>query len=455
MAFRFKSPAFRLAALYVVFGVLWIVWSDWLLTLWIDDTQLLRQAQTHKGWFFVLVTGVLLYVLVKQFYRQLEASRQESYNALQESERQLATLMANLPGMAFRCKNDGDWTMFFASKGCEQLTGYPMEEIVSSKVLSYARIIHPEDRRKVLDLVSKKLDTRQHYQLNYRIVTRLGRVKWVRENAVGVFNEMGELQFIEGLIIDISGEKENERIVKEQLIELERINSELDRFATSVSHDLKSPLLAVEGFMALLKQDLEDGNFGGAKKSMARIMNVVGKMHQLLEDLLKLSRLGKVVNPATRIEMNELVEEVLEYLYGIINCDDCHVRVEPSMPAVYADRSRIAVVLQNLIENAVKFRQPGNVPLEILIGFQNRADFPVFFVSDNGIGIDKQHHTDIFEIFTRLDPRNNGTGVGLSLVDRIIRFHGGKVWVESAGNGQGATFFFTLPAKPPTPKVVQ
>jgi PAS domain S-box-containing protein len=441
-------PAVRITFLYVFFGFLWIIWSDWLLTLWITDYHVMRIAQIHKGWFFVAVTGIMLFFLIRSSLRKIEETKTSYTLKLQESERQLSTLMANLPGMAFRCRNDKYWTMLFVSRGAEPLTGYTADELINSRVLSYARFIHPEDRRKVLDLISKRVDNKEHYQITYRIITKSGVVKWVRENAVGIFDENNNLLFIEGLIIDISIQKNNEITIKQQLDELERINQELDRFTTSVAHDLRSPLLTIEGYIGLLKQDLEDGNIDGAGKSIKRIRNVIEKMHQLLQDLLKLSRLGKVVNPLKMFPMIEVVEEVKEYLYGILKFPDCTITTEPDMPHVYADKSRIVVVMQNLIENAVKFRRPGQ-PLLVHIGYSDSGEHPVFFVKDNGIGIDPRHQNQIFELFTRLDRKKTGSGVGLSLVERIIRFHGGKVWVESEGEGHGATFFFSLPGRPP------
>lgn len=441
------SPAIRISLLYIVFGTLWIIWSDWLLTLWISEPDLMRTAQTHKGWFFVLVTGVMLFFLIRNSIRQTEETRQAYTSQLQESERQLSTIMAGLPGMVFRCRNDKNWTMLFVSKGCLALTGYTEEELIQTHVLSYARIIHPEDRRRVLNLVNKNIDSKEHYNISYRIITKTGQVKWVSENAVGVYDDHGQLLFIEGMIIDITSQKESEKEVEKHLNELRRVNDELDRFSTSVSHDLRSPLLTIEGFISLLKQDLDDGHTSGVRSNIQRILNTIDKMHQLLEDLLKLSRLGRVVNPFSVINMDELINDVIEQLHGIISSENCNIQIEPGMPYVYGDKTRVAVVVQNLIENAVKFRKQGQ-PLTIMIGYRNSSEFPVFYVRDNGIGIDPAHHEQIFGLFNKLDPHMKGTGIGLSLVERIIKFHRGKVWVESGGRGQGATFFFTLPAQP-------
>lgn len=447
MAWEKWSPAIRITLLYLLFGGLWIMWSDWLLTLWINDMEVMRTAQTHKGWFYVVVTGGLLFILIRNSLRQIETTRSDYTLKLQESERQLSTLMANLPGMVFRCRNDKNWTMLFVSNGSLVLTGYSPHELVNTQLTTYARIIHPEDRRMVFDLVNKNLQNKQHYQLIYRVITKEGQVKWVRENAVGVFDENDNLMFIEGLLIDISEQKETEARIKMNLDELERINNELDRFSTSVSHDLRSPLLTVEGFVSLVRQNLEDHNIAGANESLQRIMTAIGKMHQLLEDLLKLARLGKVVHPFASVDMNSLVSEVTEHLHGLLGCKGCNIRVEADLPQVYGDKSRLSIVFQNLLENAIKFRKPGH-PLDVFIGFQEVNEAPVFFVRDNGIGIDPSQHAYIFGLFNKLDRESGGTGVGLSLVDRIVRFHGGRIWVESQGVGQGTTFFFTLPSRP-------
>ena len=217
------TPAVRITLLYVVFGFLWIIWSDWLLTLWISDFSGMRMAQIYKGGFFVTVTGTMLFFLIRSSLRKIEETKSSYTLKLQESERQLSTLMGNLPGMAFRCRNDKYWTMLFVSKGCEALTGYSVEELTNSHVLSYARIIHPEDRRKVLDLVSKKVDSKLHYQITYRIITKSDDIKWVKENAVGVFDEDDKLLFIEGLIIDVTHQHENEVTIQRQLDELGRL----------------------------------------------------------------------------------------------------------------------------------------------------------------------------------------------------------------------------------------
>ncbi len=134
-------------------------------------------------------------------------------------------------------------------------------------------------------------------------------------------------------------------------------------------------------------------------------------------------------------------------LHGRLRAANVRVDVQPGLPSVHGDRTRLLEVLQNLIENAVKFRSGQGEPV-VEVGSRPGPDGPVVYVRDNGVGIDPRYHDRVFALFERLDPRVEGTGVGLALVKRIVEVHGGRVWVESEGAGKGATFCFTLPEAP-------
>jgi light-regulated signal transduction histidine kinase (bacteriophytochrome) len=250
-----------------------------------------------------------------------------------------------------------------------------------------------------------------------------------------------------GVYFDISERVKAENIIRKQVSELERINMELERFTYTVSHDLRSPLVTIKGFLGMLREDAMAGDHEQMEMDIQRISNATDKMHYLLEDLLQLSRIGRVGNPFTDFPMNEVVEELLEYLDGIIRENKCVIQVQPGMPSVHGDRARVLEVLQNLIENAIKFKKPEE-ELIIEIGCRDSEPVPVFYVQDNGMGVDPPFQKKIFGLFNKLDPRTSGTGIGLALVQRIIEFHGGRVWVESQGEGHGACFCFTMAGKP-------
>jgi PAS domain S-box-containing protein len=231
---------------------------------------------------------------------------------------------------------------------------------------------------------------------------------------------------------------------REKLItELELKNAELERFTYTASHDLKSPLITIKGFLGFLQEDAERGNLKRLKTDIQRISDAADKMQRLLNDLLELSRIGRSVNKTEMIDMNHMISEVLELLQGRISGRSVpiQVSVEENLARVYGDGPRLLEVWQNLIDNAAKFMGDQPNP-RIEIGQLDSS--PMFFVRDNGIGIDPKFGDRIFGLFDKLDSRTEGTGIGLALVKRIIEFHGGRIWVESE-LGKGATFYFTLP----------
>ncbi|MDD4789568.1 MAG: ATP-binding protein, partial [Pirellulales bacterium] len=178
-----------------------------------------------------------------------------------------------------------------------------------------------------------------------------------------------------------------------------------------------------------------------------RIAASAERMGRLLSEILELSRIGRQVNPAEEVSLNVLAAEAIESLRGSITKSGAEVDVRPGLPEVFGDRRRLGEVFQNLLENAVKYRGDQRRP-RIEIGGEERGGEVLCYVRDNGLGIEPEYHEGVFRLFNQLDPSCEGSGVGLALVKRIVDVHGGKVWVESAGRGHGATFWFTLKGSP-------
>jgi PAS domain S-box-containing protein len=234
--------------------------------------------------------------------------------------------------------------------------------------------------------------------------------------------------------------KERQKLIGE----LESKNSELERFTYTVSHDLKSPLVTINGFLGYLEQDAASGNAERMKSDIQRIYEAVKKMQNLLNELLELSRIGRVVNPPEKVQFNDLVWEAISLVSGRLEARQVNVIVQSDLPIVDVDRPRIVEVLQNLLDNAAKYMGNQAQP-QIQIGQHGELDDqPIFYVRDNGIGIAPEFHERVFGLFNKLDPKSDGTGVGLALVKRIVEVHGGQIWVESE-TGRGSTFLFTLP----------
>jgi len=230
---------------------------------------------------------------------------------------------------------------------------------------------------------------------------------------------------------------------KETIKELESKNAELERFTYTVSHDLKSPLITIGGFIGLLEEDARSGDTVKFNRDLKRISEAKDKMHRLLNELLELSRIGRLVNTSVNVSFEQIVEEALTLTKGRLMAGNIQVDVSKDLPIVNGDRPRLVEVLQNLIDNAAKFTADQPDP-QIEIGVHGANGEKVFFVKDNGIGIEPAYHERIFGLFDKLNPKSEGTGVGLALVKRIIEVHGGRIWVESEGKGQGSTFYFTL-----------
>lgn len=232
--------------------------------------------------------------------------------------------------------------------------------------------------------------------------------------------------------------------LEKALTELQDKNNELERFTYTVSHDLKAPLITIGGFAGLLAKDVQSGNVEKANRSIERILDAVTKMERLLNELLQLSRVGRMINEPQVVSFEEIAKEAVGLTQGRLRANKIPVEIEANLPRVKVDRPRIIEVMQNLLDNASKFMGEQKNP-KIKIGARQENEMWVFFVSDNGIGIDPAYHERVFGLFNKLDSNSEGTGVGLALVKRIIEFHGCKVWVESEGMNKGATFCFTLP----------
>jgi signal transduction histidine kinase len=225
---------------------------------------------------------------------------------------------------------------------------------------------------------------------------------------------------------------------------LDAVSAELERFLYTAFHDLRSPLVTIKGFLGLLREDLQTDKQDRIQRDIDRIAGAVDKMDELLSGLLELAKVGRVIHPSEEVDLLRLTQETLERLGARLRSKDITVNVSPDLPVVYGDRIHLGEVLENLIENAAKYTVDQPNPL-IEIGTREQAGQQIIFVKDNGRGIDPHYHNRIFNLFEKLDPTMEGPGIGLALVKRIIEVHGGSVWVESEGEGQGSTFCFTIP----------
>ena len=251
-----------------------------------------------------------------------------------------------------------------------------------------------------------------------------------------------------GLAIEnarLNAELEDRMQERENFIqELGNRNAELERFTYTVSHDLRSPLVTIKGFLGMLNRDILKDQKDKIASDMQRIAGAADKMDALLSDLLELSRIGRTMNPPEEIDLVKLAHETLETVDGRIRAKNITVYISPDLAHIHGDRLRLGEVLENLLDNAAKYMGDHPNP-HIEIGARIDHGEQVIFVKDNGMGIEPQYLQKVFGLFEKLNPASEGTGIGLALIKRIIEVHEGRIWAESDGSGKGSTFCFTLP----------
>ncbi|MFK7959198.1 MAG: CHASE domain-containing protein [Phycisphaerales bacterium] len=226
--------------------------------------------------------------------------------------------------------------------------------------------------------------------------------------------------------------------------ELTERNAELEQFVYSASHDLKSPLLTIQGFIGFLSEDIVAGDFDRAEEFTERIAAGATRMHRSIEDLLELSRVGRVNESNRLIDASSLARDIVEELSPLIADARAVVHVDPDIPTITGDLHRVRQVLENLINNALKYGRPTEGLPQINIGGAADGDSVQLFVEDNGPGVDPAYRDRIFELFTRVKQSGDGTGVGLAIVKRVAEVHGGRAWTEPAPGG-GARFIVSFP----------
>jgi light-regulated signal transduction histidine kinase (bacteriophytochrome) len=249
--------------------------------------------------------------------------------------------------------------------------------------------------------------------------------------------------YLDGVIEDITQRKEVERQLQRRTIELEAINRELEAFSYSVSHDLRAPLRAIDGFSRILLDEYADRLDETGRDRLARVRRAAQNMGTLIDDLLKLSRVTRTELKHEQLDLSALANEVAEELRKQYPERNVHFTVSPGLVA-RGDKGLLRIMLDNLLGNAWKFTG-GRAEARIEVGMATQAGRPAYVVSDNGAGFDMAYADKLFGVFQRLHDTSEfpGTGIGLATAQRIIHKHGGRIWAESEV-GKGTRFYFTL-----------
>ena len=300
-----------------------------------------------------------------------------------------------------------------------------------------ARIIAKED----ISLSEEKLKQRRKgktgsYEL--RIKNKKGQKRYWLVSGAPNYDMEGNLIGSIGVNFDITEIKNLQNQKGRLLSQLEKSNDELHEYAHVVSHDLKSPLRSINALVSWLKADNEDKFDKVSLQNLALIETTLEKMDQLISDVLEYSSIGSDNNEQTEVDLNILIDDLIQFLY---KPEHVEIKVLSKLPVVLGDKTKLQQLFQNLMSNGIKFidKEKGYVKINV----EDIGSHYKFSIEDNGIGIDKEYHSKIFKVFQSVNKREDSTGIGLSIVQKIIELHQGEIWLESKLN-EGTTFFFTL-----------
>jgi PAS domain S-box-containing protein len=368
--------------------------------------------------------------------------RKKAEDALRESEERYRNIVEDQT--EFVCRFLPDGTHLFVNDSYCRYFDTKREMIIGQR---FRPVIHPDDREMIAQHFALLTPHSPVMNIDQRTIRPDGRVRWQRWSDRAIFDQDGRVIEYQSVGRDITEQKVAEEAQKILLHDLAMKNTELDRFTYTVSHDLKSPLITIKGFLAVLEKDMNSGDADRMRKDIERIHAATGKMENFITALLELSRIGRIANPPHNVSLALLVREAAEMLDTQIRECDVTLIIPDEGLMIYGDRVRLLQVFSNLLENAIKFMgDQKESRIEIMLSHHNGED--TICVKDNGMGIAPENITRIFMIFERLNPGIAGSGIGLALVKRIVDVHGGKCWVESGGLGKGSTFCFSLPEAP-------
>ncbi len=360
-----------------------------------------------------------------------------------KQEEKFRTIVESVPNGIIMVDTTGSITL--SNSEAEKMFGYDRGELLGKKVESLVPMRyqgnHPRDRDRFIDSPQKR-------QMG------AGRdLSGLKKDGTEIPVEIGlnpietpEGRYILASILDISERKGIDDKLHKAYEEVQQKNQEMEQFVYTVSHDLKAPLVTSMSFMGFLKEDIAGQNFEEVADSLVRLEKAHKRMQELIDDLLQVSRIGRMELHYEPVVLKEVLMEVGENAAERLQSTNARFEYAADFPELMADRKRVAQAFENLIGNALKYTAEGAQPVVQVLWSDAGHELHVC-IKDNGPGIEPQYHAKIFGLFQRLDSSKEGTGVGLTIVSRIMQLHGGRVWVQSA-LGQGSEFWLAFPKVP-------
>jgi PAS domain S-box-containing protein len=462
--------SYRITILYLIFGLLWILLSDELLDFFITDVEKLSDIQTYKGFFFIFITALMLFILVREHMKSIKRAREllekkiQDYKLLyekflsqnhelkiakdkaQENENFVTDILENIPDMIF--VKDAQTTHFvMVNKAVEENMGWKRKdmigkneadlfpEVLSKKMLSEARMV---------------LESNMTFQKEESLPTKNG-LRVFKTKKIPIYDRNGQPKFLLGVSEDITAKKEAEKELIEAKERAEENNRLKVAFLQNISHEIRTPMNAICGFTSLMTEpDLsleQKANYSSIVRSNC------DQLLTIITDVLTISSVEtkQVKVNIQEVNLNQLMEELTHIFKPTaisLSLDFENKTIIPDNQAyALTDRTKLTQILSNLVTNALKFTKEGSIQ----IGCHIEKDTLEFFVKDTGIGFNPEIKDTIFERFRQanedINKKYGGTGLGLAISRAFIELLGGQIGVESEP-GKGSTFHFTLPYNP-------
>jgi PAS domain S-box-containing protein len=378
--------------------------------------------------------------------------RKQAEVAQQESEAFLNSLLDAIPIPVFYKDKTGRYLGF--NRAYETFFGATKDSLIGKTAFD----ISPPELAEAYYAKDRELfEGEGAQQYESRVKNSLGVVRDVIFSKAVFTDRQGAIIGLIGAILDITERKlaeeevrklnqELELRVADRTEQLESANDELEAFSYSVSHDLRTPLRAIDGFSKILLDGYTDKLDDEGKRLLNVVRDNTGRMGQLIDDMLKFSRTGRVEIYFSEIDMEKLARGIFDELKTAVADNKLQMEIE-HLPPVRGDSAMMRQVFVNLLANAIKFSRPKETP-RIHVGASVKDNETIYYVQDNGAGFDMQFADKLFGVFQRLHSSTEfeGTGIGLAIVKRIVTRHAGRVWAEGKIN-EGATFYFALPTR--------